>query len=155
MPWFWWLWFCLWWKFFQRFSSPLGIILRALLTIFITFTFMCHGFLFSDKVFVFVYLFVIFNFHSVVHENSKIHEVTIAWIQWSVCISKSQRISCVSFHWTDSGLCVCHSVVWSLSLLKCWFYFRFFSFAGSLPLTLIIYMQCTGCPKNRCNPLIR
>ena len=34
-------------------------------------------------------------------------------IRWSVCISKSQRIFCVSFSWTDSGLCISHFVVWS------------------------------------------
>ena len=33
----------------------------------------------------------------------------LADIRWSVCISKSQRSLCVSFSWTDSGLCIYHS----------------------------------------------
>ena len=34
-------------------------------------------------------------------------------IRWSVCISKSQRVLCVSFSRTDSGLCIYHLFVWS------------------------------------------
>ena len=37
----------------------------------------------------------------------------LAEIRWSVCISKSQRILCVSFFRTDSGLCIYNLVVWS------------------------------------------
>ena len=37
----------------------------------------------------------------------------LAEIRWSVCISKSQRSSCVSFSRTDSGLCIYHLYVWS------------------------------------------
>ena len=32
----------------------------------------------------------------------------LAEIRWSVCISKSQKILCVSFSRTDSGLCIYH-----------------------------------------------
>ena len=40
--------------------------------------------------------------------------------RWAVCISKYQRILCVSFSWTDSDLCIYHLVVWSKSsLLHC------------------------------------
>ena len=34
-------------------------------------------------------------------------------IKWSVCIAKSQKVSCVSFSMTGSGLCICHLFVWS------------------------------------------
>ena len=34
-------------------------------------------------------------------------------IKWSVCISKSQRISFILFFRMDSGLCIYHLVVWS------------------------------------------
>ena len=37
----------------------------------------------------------------------------LAGIERSVCISKSQKALCVSFSWTDSGLCMYHLVVWS------------------------------------------
>ena len=33
-------------------------------------------------------------------------------IRWSVCVSKSQRILCVSFSRMDSGLCICYLFVW-------------------------------------------
>ena len=38
-----------------------------------------------------------------------------AEIRWSVCISKSQRILCVSFSRTGSVLCIYHFFVWSNS----------------------------------------
>ena len=34
-------------------------------------------------------------------------------IRRSICISKSQRILCVTFFWTDSCFRICHRVVWS------------------------------------------
>ena len=37
----------------------------------------------------------------------------LAEIRWAVCISKSQRIFCVTFSRTDSGLCIYHLFVWS------------------------------------------
>ena len=37
----------------------------------------------------------------------------LAGIKWSVCISKSQKILCVSCSRTDSGLCIYHLLVWS------------------------------------------
>ena len=37
----------------------------------------------------------------------------LAEIRWSVCMSKSHRSLCVSFSWTDAGLCIYHLVVWS------------------------------------------
>ena len=37
----------------------------------------------------------------------------LAEIRWSVCMSKSQRRLCVSFSWTDSGLCRNHLLGWS------------------------------------------
>ena len=37
----------------------------------------------------------------------------LAETRWSVCVSKSHRVLCVSFSRTDSGLCVYHLFVWS------------------------------------------
>ena len=37
----------------------------------------------------------------------------LAEIRWFVCISKSQIILCISFSWTDSGLCIYHLFLWS------------------------------------------
>ena len=39
--------------------------------------------------------------------------VLLASIWWYVCISKSQRILCISFFRTDSELCIYHLIVWS------------------------------------------
>ena len=36
----------------------------------------------------------------------------LARIKWSFCISKSQRILCIWFSRTDSGLCIYYLVVW-------------------------------------------
>ena len=36
-----------------------------------------------------------------------------SWIRWSICISKSWRILCVSFSRMDSGLFIYHLVIWS------------------------------------------
>ena len=82
----------------------------------------------SGKVLVFISLLAFFYSHNVVRWNSKIHQITssftnsksglLAWILWYVCISKSQRILCVSFSRTNSGLCIYLLVVWwSFNLL--------------------------------------
>ena len=80
----------------------------------------------SGKIQVFDYLFTFLYFHGVDHWNSKIAERQflffllinngsgrLARIRWSVFISKSQRILCVSFSRTDCGLYIYHLVVWS------------------------------------------
>ena len=75
-----------------------------------------------------------FHFHSAVGRHSKICKIFFFKIQfkkkliktncgllvgigWSVCFSKSQRISWVSFSKTDSGLCIYILLVWSKSNL--------------------------------------
>ena len=60
-------------------------------------------FQFSGKVKVFLYRFALFHFHSVINSNGKIYKI---YKRKSICISKSQRILCVPFTWTDSCLCV-------------------------------------------------
>ena len=37
----------------------------------------------------------------------------LAGIRWSVWMLKSHRSLCVSFSWTDAGLCIYHLLVWS------------------------------------------
>ena len=37
--------------------------------------------------------------------------LSLVEIRWPVCISKPQRIFCVSYYWTDSGLCIYHLFV--------------------------------------------
>ena len=34
-------------------------------------------------------------------------------IRWSICVSGSQIILCISFSWMDSSLCMNHLVIWS------------------------------------------
>ena len=91
---------------------------------------MWHSFFqFSSKVKVLIFLFTLFQFYSVVSQDSKIHNSAsslffffflliitrsgrLAVIWWSVCISKSQRSLCVAFSRTDSGLSIYHLFVW-------------------------------------------
>ena len=37
----------------------------------------------------------------------------LAWFEWSISISMSQRILCILFYRTYSGLCISHLSVWS------------------------------------------
>ena len=65
--------------------------------------------------------------------------------QWCVCISKLQRILCVSFSRTDSGLCIYHLVVWShFNLLhnSQWITFPTQSFCTSFVLVCNIHLLC-------------
>ena len=61
-----------------------------------------------------------------IRRDSKIHNILsslflfiiirsgpLAEVWWSVCISKSQRMLCVSFSRANSGLCKYHLFVWS------------------------------------------
>ena len=84
-----------------------------------------HFFQFSSKVELFILLFTFFQFYSVVSWESKVDNFAnylfflliiirsglLAEIRWSVCMS--HRSSCVSFSWTDDGLCIYHLLVWS------------------------------------------
>ena len=108
-------------------TNPLVTVPSALITIGITVTFMFHSFFqFSSKVLVLISFFVFLLFYPVVSQNGKVHysagcffllTITrsglLAEIRWSVCISKSQRILCVSFSRMDSELCIYHLFVWS------------------------------------------
>ena len=84
---------------------------------------------FSSKVQEVVSLFAFFDFHSVIRPDSKAQYTAnlffnyhyyyyydtvffTAWIRWSVCISKSQRIFCISFSRMNSDLCRYHFAVW-------------------------------------------
>ena len=85
-------------------------------------------FQFLGKVKVLILLFTFFQFYSVVSRDNFailllllllllniIRSDLLADIRWSVCMSKSHRSFCVSFSWTDAGLCiyVYHLVEWS------------------------------------------
>ena len=92
------------------------------MTIGITVTFMFHSFfncLARSRVLIF--LFVFFQFNSVVSGDSKVYNLAslllllgrLAEIRGSVFISKSQKGLSVSFSSTDSVLCIYHLSVWS------------------------------------------
>ena len=83
-------------------------------------------FQFPCKFHVLIFLLAFFQFYSVVSLDSKVHNfasfhffviitrsVCLAEIWWSVCISNSQRSLCISFSWTDAGLCIYDLFVWS------------------------------------------
>ena len=59
----------------------------------------------NSKVGIFFFLFSFFNSFCWLLKG-------LAKIKLSVCISKFQRILCVSFSWTDSGLCIYHLFIW-------------------------------------------
>ena len=114
-------------------SSSLVTIPIAPITIGITVTFMFHSF-FGFFLFCslarsrYLSLFAFFQFYPFVRQKGKVHYSAVyfiylflltiprsgrlAEIRWSVYFSKSQRILCVSFSRTDSGLCIYHLFVW-------------------------------------------
>ena len=71
----------------------------------------------------YLYFFAFFEYNPVVYRNGKVHysagslfcrlSLSLAEIRWCVCISKSQRILCVSFSRTDSRLCIYHLFIMS------------------------------------------
>ena len=97
---------------------------RALITISINVTFMF--FQLPKKVKVFVPLFIIFQFYSMVNRNNKVHNFPsslslfffiikfgrLAEIRWPVCMSKSHWSLYVSFSRTDAGLCIQNLFIW-------------------------------------------
>ena len=117
----------------RPFNNPLVTVKKAPITTGIIVTFMFHSFFFqfSNKVEVLVSLFTFFQFYSVVSWDSKVDNFSgfslliiirsglLAEIRWSDCMSKSHRILCVSFSWTDAGLCIYHLLAWSnINFLK-------------------------------------
>ena len=105
--------------------NPLVTVPSTPTTIDITVTFMFHSFFSSLARSRHLSLFVFLQFYPVVSRNGKVHNsagfflLTITWsgrlaeIRLSICISKSQKILCISFFSTDSGLCIYHLFVWS------------------------------------------
>ena len=79
----------------------------------------------SCKFQIFIYLFAFLQFYPVVNQNGKVHYSTdpffCCWLSLglivrdlrSVCISKSQRILCISCSRTDFSLCIYNLFVWS------------------------------------------
>ena len=96
-------------KYSIPFNKPLGIVLGASITISITVTFMFHIFFQFSGNFLIICLSFCFYFYSVVCQDRKVCYSAgfllfcwvwlglVVWPQigWSVCISKSQRSSCL------------------------------------------------------------
>ena len=123
------------------FTNPSLTVSRAPITIGIIVTFIFHNFFQSpSKIHVLIRLFTFFIFYSVASRHSKvlnfasslflflfflfffffffflliiIRSGRLAETRRSVCISKFQRSLCVSFSWTDAGLCIYHLFIWS------------------------------------------
>ena len=111
--------------------NPLLTVPNALITYGITITFLFHSFYSSPARSRYLSLFLLsfsFNLWSAGTTKFTIRQVffffffflltntrsgSLAEIRWSVFISKSERILCVSFSRTDSGLCIYHLFVWS------------------------------------------
>ena len=108
------------------FINPL--VTRVPITIGINVTFMFHSFFNSITRSRYLSFSLSFNFTlwSAGTANSTILQVLflsfffiiirsgyLTEIRWSACMSKPLRSLCVSFSWTDSGLCICHLFVWS------------------------------------------
>ena len=118
-------------------TNLLATVPSAPVTIGITVIFIFHSFFSSLARFMYLSLFSFFSsftLWSAETEKSTIRQVPYfccccccccwlsrgpAEIRWSICTSKPQRILCVSFPRTDSGLCKYHLFVWSnLSFLQ-------------------------------------
>ena len=78
-------------------------------------------------------------------------------IRWFVCILKSQRILCVSFSWTDSGLCIYHWFVWSnLNFLHnsqwitfpAWSSLVLYPLSADLPHSLVMGLIVSSLPQH-------
>ena len=107
--------------------NPLFTVPRTTVVTGITIIFLLHSFFSSLARWLYLTFFsVSFQFYSVANWDSKLHNSAsslflliiirsghLAEIRWSICISKSQRISCISFFRTDSGLCIYHLFIWS------------------------------------------
>ena len=106
---------------FRPFSRLLEIVPSTPTRISIILTLIFHSSLTRSKYFSVVFFFVFFDFYFVVCRSNKLHKIAnslfywintrsrlLAWVSWSLCISKPQRILYVSFLKTDSGLCLYH-----------------------------------------------
>ena len=108
------------------FSSSLGTVQSAPTTIHITDTFKLYSFFCSRTRSRYLPILIPFIFTLWSAEIVKFNRWQVLFfllintrsclltgIRWSVCISKSQRILCVSFSRTDSGSWIYHLSVWS------------------------------------------
>ena len=112
------------------FTKLLGSVPGTSITINNTVTFMFHRFYFNSLArsgYLTLY-FCFLLFYSVIHWDDKVHysfnflltiirSSFLADIEQSVSISKSQRISSVSFSMTDSGFCIYHFLGWNFNFL--------------------------------------
>ena len=109
----------------SHFTNSLVTVPRAPITIGINVTFMLHNFLqFSSKLKVF-FLFIFFQFYSIVSRGSKAHnfasslsfvdyyEVWSSGLDLVILLYVKIPLELVSFSRTDAGLCIYHLVVWS------------------------------------------
>ena len=109
------------------YTNPLVNVLSGQITIGITVTFMVHSFFSPLARLRYLSLFSLsFSFILWLPRTAKsiirqilFFQLTItrsgrlAEIGWSVCVSKSHKILCVSFFGTDSRLCIYHLFTWS------------------------------------------
>ena len=129
-------------------TNPLLTVLNVPITIGITVTFMFHSFFSSLARSSYLSLFSLsfsFILWSTGTPKSTIKQVLsfssffywlsrLAEIKWSICISKSQRILCVSFSRTDSGFCIYHLFVSSN-------YYYYYLESKSLYQRVVFYIQ--------------
>ena len=136
-------------------NMPLGIVPSASITIVITVTFMFHSFFSSLARYKYLPLFssLISTLWSAGTVQSTIQQVLVFFfffslsrsglltgIKWSVCISKSQRMFCISFSRADSSSCIYHQAVGSNFLFlhnSLWFTFPTKSY-------LVLYSLCAS-----------
>ena len=108
------------------FIKTLRIVMSTPITIGINIAFMFHSFfvLWQSQSTCLFFHFLWFSLSG--PQDGKVHYSTgslffltitrcdlLAGIRWSVCISKSYRILCISFSRTDSGLCIYDLFIWS------------------------------------------
>ena len=95
----------------------------------------------------FLFCFLFFFFFLFIITRSGL----LTGIMWSICISKSLRMLCVSFFRIDSGLCIYHLVAW----LNVNFLCNFLSITFPTQSCLVLYFFVLVCCIRLCDWLFR
>ena len=100
-------------KSFRPFNNPLVTVPKAPITICIIFTIMFHGFQFSSKVEVLIFLFTFFQFYSVVSRDCKVDNFVDYYKVWL-------RLGDERVYQSPIGVCECHFVRLGCAYTICW-----------------------------------
>ena len=98
-------------KSFGPFNNPLVIVPKAPITIGVTVTFIFHSFFqLPSKVFIFILLFTLFQFYSVVSQDSKVDNFanSLLFCWWLSSLVFLSRLGDPSVYQSPKGVYVCY-----------------------------------------------